>query len=696
MHGDRVQHLLDRARRRRSRQASSGASLIRWKTSNVCPFGAAVLVDRHRRPMLASDDCGTAMTRDSRSTPPQRRRTPLAGAVRALARRRFWLGVAAVTAAPAAFLVHQLMAWPPHEDETLALFVGRRLARRASSSTSLDERGGAPLHFLLAWAVAHLGRRPRRPARSSRPRFAVASLPLVALLGAPARRAAAPRSSRPRSSRASWMFLFHGVYGRMYSLFLLLAPALVPRAARARSTAAAAGRGRSGCSRSSPSSRRTRTARSCSAARACSSSGARRDRLREAALAVGAVARARHPVLAHRPRARRALRRRRRRRRGEARRAVRRRSRTCCDVAGDFSAGCWPVALACAGAGGARAGPLWRTRRDAAALALCARRRADGRVSCSRSSAAPRRRSRATSSSCCRSSRSPSRPGSSGSRATRVRVLVPLVLSALLVARGRRGRGTARRSSSSGSRTTPGGARARPRRTSRRRAGRDDVLFGYDPLFLGAWERDGDFPAPSSRARTRGSRSGRCARRSAPLGRGVWVLDASEREQRQPAARDRDCASPSPAADVRGARVRAVPRHPHRRADANARDATSSWPRRAMLRRTGRSQIGDADVNLLTIERGGRGRARLRAVALPLDDLAVAGRVLEGGEPGRRRAAARARPQPAGGRDRRGGPDEAAEHERAQPVATPLRSSDAPWTIVGHADLHASATCCST
>ena len=33
-----------------------------------------------------------------------------------------WLGVGGVTAAAAAFLLHQLMAWPPHEDETLALF----------------------------------------------------------------------------------------------------------------------------------------------------------------------------------------------------------------------------------------------------------------------------------------------------------------------------------------------------------------------------------------------------------------------------------------------------------------------------------------------------------------------------------------------------------------------------------------------
>ena len=35
------------------------------------------------------------------------------------------IGVTAIAIVATAFLVHQLMAWPPHEDETLALFVGR-------------------------------------------------------------------------------------------------------------------------------------------------------------------------------------------------------------------------------------------------------------------------------------------------------------------------------------------------------------------------------------------------------------------------------------------------------------------------------------------------------------------------------------------------------------------------------------------
>ena len=62
----------------------------------------------------------------------------------------------------------------------------------------------------------------------------------------------------------------------------------------------------------------------------------------------------------------------------------------------------------------------------------------------------------------------------------------------------------------------------------------DDILFGYEPLFLGAWERNHDFPdvvVPRADAvlalRT-------LDRDPKPLGRGVWILDASERNNLQP------------------------------------------------------------------------------------------------------------------------------------------------------------------
>jgi hypothetical protein len=122
-----------------------------------------------------------------------------------------------VTVAAAAFLLHQLMAWPPHEDETLALLVGRDSLSGVVEHVTRD-RGGAPLHFLLAWAVAHLGF-GLGGLRIVSAAFALASLPLVAIL---ATRLADRRVALVATTivAPSWLFLFHGVYGRMYSLFL--------------------------------------------------------------------------------------------------------------------------------------------------------------------------------------------------------------------------------------------------------------------------------------------------------------------------------------------------------------------------------------------------------------------------------------------------------------------------------------------
>jgi hypothetical protein len=132
--------------------------------------------------------------------------------------RTFWIGVAACSIAVAGFLLARLTAWPPHEDETLALFVGRE-SLPDLVETVQRERGGAPLHFLVAWLVAHLGG-GLEGLRLFSALFAVASIPVIALLCARlAGRAAALIASALVS--ASWMLLFHGIYGRMYSLFLL-------------------------------------------------------------------------------------------------------------------------------------------------------------------------------------------------------------------------------------------------------------------------------------------------------------------------------------------------------------------------------------------------------------------------------------------------------------------------------------------
>jgi hypothetical protein len=138
---------------------------------------------------------------------------------RELDRRLFFGAVAACTIAVGVFLLVQLSGWPPHEDETLPLFVGR-LPLGDLFDVVLGRRGGAPVHFLLAWVVAHLGG-GLYAMRFLSALFATASLPAIAVLG---NRLAGRRAALAATAlaAASWLLLFHGVYARMYSLFLLL------------------------------------------------------------------------------------------------------------------------------------------------------------------------------------------------------------------------------------------------------------------------------------------------------------------------------------------------------------------------------------------------------------------------------------------------------------------------------------------
>jgi hypothetical protein len=130
------------------------------------------------------------------------------------------IGIALCTAGAAAFVLVQLPAWPPHEDETLALFTGRGSVHELIQ-TVLGERGGAPLHFLLAWLVAHAGG-GLYALRSLSALFGIASLPLMAIL---VRRLTDRWTSLVAAVliAPSWMLLFHAIYGRMYALFLFTA-----------------------------------------------------------------------------------------------------------------------------------------------------------------------------------------------------------------------------------------------------------------------------------------------------------------------------------------------------------------------------------------------------------------------------------------------------------------------------------------
>jgi hypothetical protein len=129
----------------------------------------------------------------------------------------FWLGVGAVSAALAGVLAVFLRTWPPHEDETLALFSGRSSLPHLVGTVIVD-RGGAPLHFVLAWVVVQLGG-GLTALRAVSLVFAVASVPAIAVLGARLADRLTGVAAAVLAS-ATWVLLFHGIYGRMYSLFL--------------------------------------------------------------------------------------------------------------------------------------------------------------------------------------------------------------------------------------------------------------------------------------------------------------------------------------------------------------------------------------------------------------------------------------------------------------------------------------------
>ncbi|TMK69068.1 MAG: hypothetical protein E6G50_13540 [Actinobacteria bacterium] len=136
---------------------------------------------------------------------------------RELPLRWFSVAVAANAAVVAGVLGFFLHEWPPHEDETLALFVGRGSLTHVVS-TVVTERGGAPLHFVLAWLVVHLGG-GLTALRVVSLVFAVASVPAIAILCSQlADRLVGVVSALLASG--TWVLLFHGIYGRMYSLFL--------------------------------------------------------------------------------------------------------------------------------------------------------------------------------------------------------------------------------------------------------------------------------------------------------------------------------------------------------------------------------------------------------------------------------------------------------------------------------------------
>jgi hypothetical protein len=131
----------------------------------------------------------------------------------------------------------------------------------------------------------------------------------------------------------------------------------------------------------------------------------------------------------------------------------------------------------------------------------------------------------------------------------------------------------------------------------------EDVLFGYDPLFLGAWERDPDFPlAVLPRADAKLALS-TLQELEQPLGRGVWILDASDnnnffRKLEIPLR------SPKPRAAFE---VRRFGPFLLIRTAAPTRTPALYLERAAQALQVGKElYIGDADINLATVERATR------------------------------------------------------------------------------------------
>jgi hypothetical protein len=506
----------------------------------------------------------------------------------ALAGRWFALAVGGVAAAVGAFLALRLTAWPPHEDETLALFVGRDSLPGVVEHVT-RERGGAPLHFVLAWAVAHAGL-GLEGLRAVSAAFAVASLPLVALLGA---RLAGRRAALLATALAggSWALLFHGVYGRMYSLFLFTALlswlALLAALDRGGGRRFAAwGAAILLCVATHP------YGALVLAGQAAFVLLARRNRLRAAAVALAAVLVAGTPFW----------------------------------VADVVLAGRFDVGVG--GGEGRLDGPgavldyLWRTAGDftagwwpvtAAALALAAL----GLVTLGREGAALTAAAVVVPAAALLAARLGSHASPESRHLVFALPVLAILVAAGLVRATRRAPALAPVAAAllvaaevawAWERTPGLFEREQPSRLeARARAGAylasvvrpGDLLFGYEPLWLDAWERSDRFPR-TVLPRADAALALRALRRERrPLGHGVWVLDAGDRTNRRPRGRiERRAPAPAAAFEARAFGPFLVVR---------SREPTRT-PRgylalAARVQLLGRSLgIGDADVNLRTVE----------------------------------------------------------------------------------------------
>ena len=495
----------------------------------------------------------------------------------------------------AAFLVARLTAWPPHEDETLALFVGGRPLGEVLD-TVLEERGGAPLHFFFAAAAAHSGG-GLTALRIVSAVFALASIPVIAALAVRLADRATALAATVIAS-ASWVLLFHGVYGRMYSLFLFTSALSYLALLRALDRGgvwrfALWGFAAIACVASHP-----------YGALVLASQGifvlAARKRLGAAFTAFAAVGilgipfwladlrlanrfdvgvagasggklGAPLPVLEY-----------------------------LTEVVGDFSVGWWPVRAVVLVLFVVGCVLLWRRRRSSAALVLCAAGTPALAMLLARlgSSASPESRhlifvlpffATAVGAAVVAATR---RWGAS----VAVFGLLALVVGEVAWAYDK---------------TPQLFTGDPPERTAARTAAADwlvetsrpdDIFFGYEPVYLSAWERDrsiADVVIPRADAKLAATRLSRLPR---PLGRGVWVFDAYDTNNCRCARRlTIEERLPFPSADFE-ARTFGPYLIVRTRAPADTPRAYLEDAAQVML--VGKSlAIGDADINFVTVRR---------------------------------------------------------------------------------------------
>ena len=191
--------------------------------------------------------------------------------------------------------------------------------------------------------------------------------------------------------------------------------------------------------------------------------------------------------------------------------------------------------------------------------------------------------------------------------------------------------------------------------------GSDDVLLGYDPLYLQAWEQNSDVPPVVLPRADADLALHTLLTLERPLGHGVWVLDASkttniDRSLEIPRVSPRperafEVRDFGPFLDIRTREPVVTPKRYLERAG------------QAMLVGK-RLYLGDADINLPTIERAARARRGYGA------SRSLSTSRGSRGLPRRRRALRASRAcgpsaQPAGGGDRRGRADGGSDEKGA-------------------------------